>query len=93
MSDYRWLSLAQQLSEWPDAQGGYVVTRGGKLVSASSLFDEVASDCVDATLYIVTSAEFWNEGELDELARIVVPRGAPPIHGVSLDVELDEVAT
>ena len=55
MSDYRWLSLAKHLSEWPDAQGGFVVTRGGALVSASKTFADVASDCVDSTLYIVTA--------------------------------------
>jgi hypothetical protein len=92
VSDYRWLSLAKHLSEWPDAQGGFVVTRGDHLVSASCLFAEVASDCVDSTLYIVSVLDVWNEGDLDELARIVVPRGAPPIFGVDLQIELDEVS-
>lgn len=92
MSDHRWLSLAQHLFEWPDAEGGFVVTRGGSLVIASHLFADVASDCVDATLYVVTAVEVWNEGDLDELARIVVPRGAPPIFGVDLEIELDEVS-
>jgi len=92
MSDHRWLSLAKQLSEWPDAQGGFVVTRGGKIVIAAETFEKVRSDCVDATLYIVTELDTWNEGDLDELARIVVPRGHPPIFGVDLQVEIDEVS-
>ena len=93
MIDHKWLSLASQMSEWPEAQGGFVVTRGGALVNAAVSFAEVRADCVDSTLYIVTTADFWNDGDLDELARIVVPRGAPPIFGIDLEGSLCSIAS
>lgn len=83
------------LQDFSDTDGGgYVVTRGGQLVSAGVRLEDVETDFPDSTLYLVSAANHWtvNDGSFDCLARIVIPRGRFELFGVDLDVEIDEVS-